>query len=391
MRVPLAVPNLDGREAEYLQECVRSTFVSSAGPFVARFEEQLAALSGTARAVVTCSGTVALQMALQAYGIGDGDAVMVPSLTFIASPNSVSHTGADVWLVDCDADDWTIDLVAARDLIERETVPHGGGRRHLESGRVLRAIMPVMIMGASLNFRALRSFADEFGLKVIVDAAAAVGATGEDDVALGATGVDAVCYSFNGNKTVTSGGGGAIASRDGELVDRIHHLISTGRVGSDYEHDVIAYNFRMTNVEAAIGVAQLERLPQFLERKREVYDRYCQLAARFDCLEGFPTPVSGRSVHWFSGLTYTGPGVDAPGHFRTFMVEHGIDVRPFWKPVHLQPPYRDAMATPMTATEHVWQRIVPLPCSTGITDEELDYVVDRAAEFWERHERRVIP
>ena len=385
MRVPLAVPNLEGREAEYLQECIRSTFVSTAGPFVARFQEQIATLSGTERAAATCSGTVGLQMALEGLGIGRGDLVMVPSLTFIASPNSVRHAGADVWLVDCTAHDWTFDLDLARKVVEAETEPDPQGRRHRASGQVLRAIMPVMTMGASLDFEAYVQFARQYGLKVVVDAAAAIGGTGADGRPPGATGVDAVCYSFNGNKTVTSGGGGAVASADAELVGRIDHLISTGRLGPDYEHDVVAYNFRMTNVEAAIGVAQLERLPAFLERKREVFERYADLASGFADLAAFPTPVAGRSVHWFSGITYTGPDIALCERFRAFMVEHGVDVRPFWKPIHLQPPYRDAISTEMPVTEHVWERILPLPCSTGITADELDYVVRCATEFWDRH------
>ena len=382
MKVPLAAPCLDGREAEYLQECIRSTFVSSSGPFVSRFEKQIAAISGSENAVVTCSGTVSLQMALQGLGIGAGDLVMVPSLTFIATPNSVRHSGADVWLVDCSPVDWTLDLAVAGEAIESETVPHPDGRLHRESGRILKALMPVMIMGSSLDFEAYVRLARQYGLRIVVDAAAAIGATAADDTPLAATGVDAVCYSFNGNKTITSGGGGAVAAADSALVERIHHLVSTGRVGSAYEHDVVAYNFRMTNVEAAIGVAQLERLEQFLQRKLHAYECYSALSAQHAELEPFPTPSVGRSVHWFSGVYYTGPDPERCGEFRSFMIEHGIDVRPFWKPVHLQLPYCDALRTEVDIADRLWERIVPLPCSTGITHDELDYVVERALEFW---------
>lgn len=386
MKVPLAVPNLDGREADYLQECIRSTFVSSAGPFVTEFEQRIAEVSGAPSAVATCTGTVALQMALECLDIGAGDLVMVPSLTFIASPNAIRHSGADVWLVDVDADLWTLDLEVVRAAIEQQTDPHPSGRLHRETGRVLRAIMPVMTMGASLDFDALVRLADEFGLRIVVDAAAAIGAEGPGSVPLARTGVDAVCFSFNGNKTITSGGGGAVAAEDPMLIDRIAHLISTARVGSDYEHDVVGYNFRMTNVEAAIGVAQLERLDAFLVRKREIHDRYSALAARYPVLSGFPVPDRGRSVHWFSGVTYDGSDLAACSAFRRHMVDHGIDVRPFWKPVHLQAPYRDSVSTGVATSEHLWERIIPLPCSTGITDDELDFVVSTAAEFWDRSE-----
>lgn len=382
MKVPLAVPNLAGREAEYLAECISSTFVSTAGPFVSRFESEIAELSGTDAAVVTCSGTVALQMALEGLGIGRGDLVMVPSLTFIASPNSIRHTGADVWLVDVTAHDWTMDVALVRSCIEAETDPHPLGRIHRSTGKVLRALMPVMIMGSSLDFEGYVGLGDEFGLAVVVDAAAAIGTTGRRSEALGASGVDAVCYSFNGNKTVTSGGGGAVAAADRQLVDRINHLVSTGRVGPAYDHDVVAYNFRMTNVEAAIGVAQLERLADFLERKQQIADRYSELADRYSMIEPFKTPEQGLNGHWFSGLFYTGNDQSAGDDFRAFMVERGVDVRPFWKPVHLQQPYLGVLRSSMTITDGVWQRIHPLPCSTGITDAELDHVVEAADEFW---------
>lgn len=382
MRVPLAVPDLTGREAEYLQECVRSTFVSTAGPFVRRFEEQIAELSGTGHASAMCSGTVALQMALEGLGIGAGDLVIQPTLTFIASSNAVRHSGADVWLFDVTADDWTLDLAQVRAAIEARTDPHPEGRLHRESGKVVKALMPVMVMGATLDFDAYVALADEYALKVVVDAAAAIGATGAGGRPLGATGVDAICYSFNGNKTITTGGGGAVAAADDELVARIHHLISTGRVGSAYDHDVVAYNFRITNVEAAIGVAQLERLETFLKRKADAYSRYADLAERHADLAPFPTPAAGRSTHWFSGLHYTGPDLGRWVAFREAMVGRGVDVRPFWKPIHLQAPYRGSLAEPAPVAEGLWERILPLPASSGITDEQLDYVVSCADEFW---------
>lgn len=385
MNVPLAVPNLAGREAEYLLECVESTFVSTAGPFVTRFEQHLAARSGTERASVMCSGTVALQMALEGLGIGDGDLVMVPSLTFIASTNAIRHSGARTWLVDCSEDDWTMDVGIARAAIESETEPHERGRRHIASGGILSAIMPVMVMGATIDFAAYVELARDYGLKVVVDAAAAIGATTYDDQALGHSGADAVCYSFNGNKTITSGGGGAVVSSDGALIDRINHLISTGRIGPGYDHDVVGYNFRMTNVEAAVGVAQIEQLDGFLARKRHVHERYEAVTSRYGDLDPFPTPARGRSTHWFSGFVYRGPSATFCPNFRDFMQGRGIDVRPFWKPVHLQVPYSDSLTTTMEVCEPLWDRIVPLPCSSGITDGELEHVLDSMMAFCDEH------
>ena len=179
---------------------------------------------------------------------------MVPTLTFIATPNSISHSGARPWLVDVSADSWMLDLDLCRSLILSETARGADGlRRHIRTGEVLRAIMPVMVMGGVVDLDAVVALAREFGLKVVVDAAAAIGTSMADGRQLGATGVDALCYSFNGNKTITTGGGGAVAAADDDLIRRIKHLSSTGRVGANYDHDVIAYNFRMTNVQAALG------------------------------------------------------------------------------------------------------------------------------------------
>lgn len=380
--IPLAVPNLSGNEAAYLQECITSKFVSTVGPFVGKFESQIAELSGTPSAAVLCSGTTALHLALEGLGVGEGDLVMVPALTFIASANSIRHARADVWLVDVAARDWMMDVEVARAAILDQTDPHPQGRLHRASGKILRVLMPVMIMGAVPDLAALVTLAREFGLCVVVDAAAAIGTTAGNGTALGDTGVDAVCYSFNGNKTVTCGGGGAVAAPDDALIARIKHLSSTGRVGANYDHDIVAYNYRMTNLQAAVGVAQLERLDNFLASKQKIRDRYALLSERFDVLSPFPEPQNGQNGHWFSGVWYTGAATGLDTAFQAHMKAAGIDLRPFWKPLHLQKPYLDALAEPMPVTDGVWQRIFPLPCSTHVTQSELDQVIAATTDFW---------
>ena len=384
--IPLAIPNLEGRESDYLQACIESTFVSTVGPFVSDFEDQIAALSGTPSAVVLCSGTTALHLALEGLDIGKNDLVMLPSLTFIATPNSVKHAGADVWLMDVNASDWTMDVALARAAILSKTDPHADGRIHRETGKVLKAIMPVMIMGAVPDLNGICALAREFDLKVVVDAAAAIGTSGINGVKLGMTGVDAICYSFNGNKTVTCGGGGAVASDNPTLITRIKHLSSTGRVGANYDHDIIAYNYRMTNLQAAVGVAQLERLEEFLSAKQTIRNTYAEFASKFKFLEAFPEPVFGRNGHWFSGFWYTGDDPDVSQRFQSHMRNSDIDLRPFWKPIHLQTPYRTALCEPMHVTGDIWQRIFPLPCSTHLTPEHLNTVLEAASVFWTEYE-----
>lgn len=388
--IPLAVPNLQGREDAYLQDCIRTTFVSSVGPYVDRFAAMISAESGAADSAVLCSGTVALQMALEGLGIGEGDIVLCPSLSFIATANAIRHTGAMPWFIDCAASDWLIDLDLARAEIAAQTdLLPGGERVHRATGRRLRAIMPVMVMGATLDFAALMKLAQDHDLRIVVDAAAAIGARGTGGQKLCATGVDAVCYSFNGNKTVTCGGGGAVASSNGALIARIRHLTTTGRVGRDYDHDMIAYNFRMTNVQAAIGTAQMERLDHFLTRKAEIAGAYGQIAAEHPALSTFPTPAAGRSTYWFSGVWLSDMGIPddrvsaISAAFRAHVVAAGIDLRMFWKPLHLQPPHAGSPRSDMTVTEGLWQRIYPLPCSTHLTEAELDRVLTAARGFWQ--------
>lgn len=386
-KIPLAVPNLEGDEAALLQVCIESTFVSSVGPFVTEFENRIATLSGVAQAAVVCTGTVALQMALEGLGIGAGDLVIMPSLTFIATSNAISHSGAAPWLVDVTADTWTLDLALCRRLIEVETDPNPGGkgRIHRASGQILRALAPVMVMGATLDFDAIVALARDFDLHVVVDAAAAVGGKGAGDVGLAATGVDAVCYSFNGNKTVTCGGGGAVAAVDPVLIQRIKHLTTTGRVGGNYDHDVIGYNFRMTNVQAAIGVAQLRRLDAFLAAKTAHHAAYTDLAAAFPVLKPFPELDQGRSTYWFSGFHYTGKDMALCDAFRAHMNDAGVDLRMFWKPIHLQAPYAGTLQSPMLVSTALWERIFPLPCSTHLTVAERSLVLDAARQFWSDH------
>lgn len=383
-KIPQAIPNLNGDEAELLQACIESTFVSSVGPFVTEFEDRIAALSGVDQAAVVCSGTVALQMAFEGLGIGQNDLVMMPSLTFIATSNAISHARAQPWLVDVTAENWTIDLDLCRRLILIETEPNpaGQGRIHRVTGQVLRAIAPVMVMGASLDFAAVTALAREFDLRVVVDAAAAIGGQAQNDTALGATGVDAVCYSFNGNKTVTCGGGGAVAAADPDLIKRIKHLTTTGRVGGNYDHDVIAYNFRMTNVQAAIGVAQLRRLDSFLQAKAAHHAMYSDVAAEFADLAPFPEPAKGQSTYWFSGVYYKGDDMSVCDAFRAHMNEAGVDLRLFWKPIHLQTPYAACMKSDMPVCDDLWKRLFPLPCSTHLTEAEMTQVTTATRAFW---------
>lgn len=379
--IPISTPNIGALEAEKLAECVTTKMVSTTGPFVNEFEAYLTKISGAAGAVSTSSGTSAIHAALHNVNVMHGELVIIPSLTFIATANAVAATGAEPWLFDSNSRDWTLNIAQVRNALLTETDPAPHGRMHRKSGKIVKAIVPVMIMGANPDFKGLQNLREEFGLSIIVDAAAAIGAVTE----LGPIGnvkVDAFCFSFNGNKTITCGGGGAILSNNKDQIAKLRHLTTTGRVGMDYDHDIVAFNYRMTNLNAAIGVAQLERLPEFLRTKTRVHEKYSTLAKEYDVLKTFPTGSDGHSTHWFSGVFYTGQDSTAPDRFRAHMRQANIDLRKFWKPVHLQQPYAHCLkATPQICSD-LWERIFPLPCSTNITEHELEQTLDAAREFW---------
>ncbi|MBF0157758.1 MAG: aminotransferase class I/II-fold pyridoxal phosphate-dependent enzyme, partial [Magnetococcales bacterium] len=306
--IPLAVPDLSGNEALYLQECIRSGFVSSVGPFVVRLEGMVATIAASAAAVATSSGTTGLHAALTAVGVGRDDLVIVPALTFIASANAVAHCGADPWLMEIDPVSWTLDADRLAETLEssaerRETDGRGGERDepgsskatqerviHRQSGRRVAAIMPVHTLGAAADMEKIVAVAHSWGLPVVADGAAALGSLYRGKP-LGKSGADLTVFSFNGNKTVTAGGGGAVAGDDLPLLALVKHLTTTARVGEDYDHDRVGFNYRMTNLQAAVGCAQLERLPALLAAKRRIRAEYDAVLSEIPGLSPFPDPA----------------------------------------------------------------------------------------------------
>ena len=371
--IPLCVPNLNGNEKKYLDDCIDTTFVSSVGEYVNRFEEMVAKLAGSTYAVATSSGTTGLHAALTAAAVKPGELVIIPSFTFIATANSVRHCGADPWLMDISSDDWCLDPCKVRDAIEKECRRSGASLIHSGSGKRVAAIMPVYTLGNIPDMTAFRQIADEYGIPLVADAACAIGATfGKQDIGALA---DLSVLSFNGNKTVTCGGGGAVLGNDKELLDHVRHLTTTARIWPDYDFDEVGYNYRMTNIQAAVGCAQLERLTEFVDRKREIRRYYKEHLGvlKERGITFFPT--SDGSSCWFSGIVLPeGSGADDTGRICSLLKEKGVESRKFWKPVHLQKPYADCIKGSLSVTEKIWDRVVSLPCSTGITDEELETV-----------------
>lgn len=371
--IPLCVPDLTGNEASYLQECITSTFVSSVGPFVTRLEQMLSQSTGAGHAFATSAGTTGLHLALVAAGVRPGDLVCMPSFTFIASANAISHCGATPWLFDISPESWTLDPALLAATLAAETERNRDGLIHKASGRRVSAVLPVHTLGLPADMDAIVAIARDYRLRVVADGAAALGATYKGRP-VGRLGADFTVLSFNGNKTVTTGGGGAVLGDDAEAMALVRHLGSTARVSPDYTHDRVGYNYRMTNIEAAIGCAQMERLDRFVAAKRRIAAAYDQAFAGLRGVAAFPRPEWAQSACWFAGLLL---GEDAPGggEVRQRLRAANIEARSFWKPMHLQPPYVAAPATPQPVAGDLWQRVITLPCSTNLSEGDLAHVI----------------
>jgi len=372
--IPHARPVMSDKESLYLQECVTTNFVSSVGPFVDRFERQVAEATGCAGAVATSSGTTALHASLLTVGVGRDDLVVLPSFTFIASANAIAHCGAMPWLMDVDAESWTLDAGLVRRAFDRETHRDGDQLIHAPTGRRVAAIMPVHTLGVAADMEALSRIAAEHRLPIVADAAAAIGATFRGRP-IGAMGADLSVISFNGNKTITAGGGGAIVGNDAPLLRLARHLTTTARAGEEYAHDRVGYNYRMTNLQAAVGCAQMDRWQEMVEAKKRIRRRYDEAFGNHPSLSAFPDPPDRESACWLSGIRIrlTSPSIES---LRERLRAEGIETRAFWQPVHRQLPYREAPASEMPVTESLWRTILTLPCSTDLSEADQTRVID---------------
>lgn len=369
--IELAVPDLSGNERKYLNECIDTTFVSTVGEFVKRFEKEVARKAGVAYGTVVSSGTDGLHMALTACGVGRNELVCIPAFTFIATANAVVHCGAEPWLIDIDEKSWTMDP----ELLERELAEKAyekdGKLFHRGSGKRIAAVMPVYTMGMPADMDRIRDVTDKYHLPLVADAAAAIGAKykGRNIGNL----ADATVFSFNGNKTITCGGGGAIVGDNERIIERAKHIATTARVGQDYDHDMVGYNYRMTNLQAAVGCAQIERLEEFVIKKHYISDYYKEHLKGIPGIAFFPETDWGESVCWFTGLV-----LDDTRNVREVcdrLADKEIQTKPFWKPVYMQKPYLHVEKSDMDVTEKIWRHILTLPVSTCLTEKQLESVV----------------
>lgn len=380
-RIPLSIPNVGELEGQNLQACIDTGFVSYAGAFVGEFEQLLAEETGASRVAALSAGTTALHSGLIALGVKPNDLVIVPTLTFIASPNTVAHCAAMPWLLDCNDDNWLLDPAFLAEALSQECVREKDGTvRHKKSGKRVSAIMPVYMLGVAADMDAICDVAEEWGLPVLADAAAALGAEYKGKK-IGQTRAQLSAMSFNANKIITTGGGGALISNDDKLMDHVQHMTTTARIRPGYDHDMVGYNYRMTNVQAALGVGQMKRFSSFTEAKARIAKRYKDGFARIAGTTDFPMPEWSQGNYWLSGIYLRDWDNSAIEALRVKLQEANIEVPPFWKPIHMQKPYAEAPTNLTGAADRIWPKIMPLPCSTSLTDREQDRVIEVVVEF----------
>jgi perosamine synthetase len=347
--IPLAVPDLRGREREYLLQCVDDNWVSSAGPHVTAFEAQLANLTGRHFAVATTNGTTALQLALAGLEIGAGDHVLIPDWTFAATANAVYHAGATPYFVDVERETWTLDP----DLVDRVLG---------DAGQSIAAVICVHTLGHPARMDALMAVCRKYDVPLIEDASGAIGSTC-NGAPVGSFGT-AACFSFNGNKLVTAGGGGMIVTDDETLANRARHLSTQARVGNAYQHDAVGWNYRMTNVNAAIGLAQMERLEEMVACKRRIAAEYDAVFGGFEFLQLMPRAAWADTNFWLYSLLL--PGTREAGELVEFLGARQIQARIFWESLSAQTPYADAPKCLSGVSTDISGRVVSLPCSTQL-------------------------
>ena len=353
--IPVYEPWLGARETEYVLEAIQSGWISSLGRFVGAFEEQFAAFCGAAHGICTSNGTTALHLALHALGIGAGDEVIVPSLTFVATANAVHYTGARPVFADVDPVTWTI----RPDEIERLVGPR------------TKAILPVHLYGHMADMVAIRTLAEGHGLVILEDAAEAHGAAIGDKRA--GTWGDLAAFSFFGNKIITTGEGGMLTTADAHLAARCRQLRDHGMPPDRrYWHDEVGFNYRMTNLQAAVGVAQMERIEEFIRRKRALAALYRQ---ELMDVPGVTLPVEmpgTTNVYWMVSILIDPPFPLNRDELVPALRSRGIDSRPFFHPLDTLPPYFSA--TPCAVAVSLGQRGLNLPSSPRLEDEQVRYI-----------------
>lgn len=366
--IPLHEPEFRGREWDYVKACLDTGWVSSVGSYVDRIEQDLAAFTGVEHAIAAVNGTAALHVCCILAGVEAGDEVLVPSLTFIATVNAISYQRATPHFVDSERVSLGVDAAALAAHLDRIAVRSGGLCRNRVTGAVIRALMVTHIFGHAADLDALSRVCDDWGLVLIEDAAEALG-THYRGRHVGGDGRLAA-LSFNGNKLMTTGGGGAVLTRDAELARRAKHITTVARSPHrwNFIHDEIGYNYRMPNINAALGCAQLERVPDMLARKRLLADDYRAAFAPLNSVRFLDEPDYGTSNFWLNALVIDGATIAQRDAILAALNDANFMSRPIWTLIHRLPMYRDCPRAELGNAEALEREVINVPSSANLAD-----------------------
>jgi aminotransferase in exopolysaccharide biosynthesis len=377
--IPLCVPFFSGNEMEYVKECIDTEWVSSAGKYVDLFENKIAKYTGSKFAIACVNGTSALQVSLRLAGVKSGDEVIVPTLTFIAPINAVVYNGAKPIFMDADSF-YNMDAEKTIEFIKEETVFTNGYTYNKATNSKISAIIPVHVWGNAVWLDELIPLCQERNIAVVEDASESLGTmyidgdnSGKHTGTVGEIG----CLSFNGNKIITTGGGGMILTDDPNYAERAKYL--TTQAKDDlvrYIHNEVGYNFRLTNIQAALGVAQLEQLPIILKRKREIFNQYQTALNNIDGLAHAGVPNYADNNHWLNLLQIDNKVYNEDREvLMKRLEENGIQARPVWALNHLQKPYRDCQSDKTKKAKKLVNNSLCLPSSSNLSNENLNKIV----------------
>lgn len=371
--IPLSVPNLKGNALKYVTEAIEAEWVSTGGAMINRFEQETAAYLGVKTATACQSGTAGLHLAMLLAGVGRGDEVIVPTLTFIAAVNPVRYAGAEPVFMDCD-DSLCIDMDKLEAFCHKECTFEGGKLVNKHTGKHIKAIVVVHVFGNMADMIRLIPAAKRYNLTVIEDATEALGTFYTEGIYKGkfaGTIGDIGVYSFNGNKIITTGGGGMLVARDSAITKKAKYLSTQAKDDEvNFTHNEVGYNYRMTNLQAALGIAQFEQLESFIEVKKRNYEFYKKEIDSINGVSILPFKQNIRTNYWFYSLHLDGYSLTRDELIRRFADNH-IQTRPIWGLIHQQKPYQNCFAYKIKKAIDYHNKIVNIPCSTNLTEGDV--------------------
>lgn len=373
--IPLSVPEIRGNEWKYIKQCLDTNWVSSVGEFVDRFEESVASYTGVDFGVAAVNGTAALHIALKVAGIQPDEEVLVSTLTFISPANAIRYIGAWPVFIDADFDTWQMDPRRVQDFIQDRCVFRDGELRNKETNRRVKAILPVHILGHPVDMEPILEIAAKYDLVVIEDASEGLGSKYKN-MMVGSMGAIS-CFSFNGNKLITTGGGGMIATNNVALAQKAKYLTTQAKDDPlEYVHNEIGYNYRLVNILAAMGVAQMEQIEDYIYTKRQISKRYHEGLMGIPGIKIMPEASWAYSTYWlYTILIDEKVARYGSREILKKFQEKNIQTRPLWTPIHLSLAHKQSSCCGGEVAEILWKQSLSLPCSVGLKEFEQGKVI----------------